>query len=306
MRNLDQDERRSGKRATLTWGELSDVKEFSLPSYDPPDDTDLHALATELGIRIWMPDPRRARRWQRVIRSACESTRDRLPPRYATDTSLVPFRPRLAEALRPGLRILDVGAGARPMLPAEVRPKECTYVGFDVDGDELLKAPAGSYDDVVVGDVCELQADLVGRFDLVVSWLAMEHVKPVPVALHNLSRYQRPGGGRFLGYLSGTFSVHALLNRIVPHGIAKAAMQRLHARRPDTVFRAHYDCCWYDALEAIAARSWARAEIVPLFTGGWYFRFSPLLRAPFLAYEEWAYAGGHRNLAAYYLLDAVV
>jgi len=192
------------------------------------------------------------------------------------------------------------------MLPPEVRPTKCTYVGFDIDSDELMKARAGSYDDVIVGDVCELQADLVGRFDLVVSWLAMEHVKPLPIALHNLSRYQHPDGGRFLGYVSGTFSVHALLNRIVPDDIAKVALQRLNARRPDTVFRAHYDHCWYDALEVIARRCWTRAEIVPLFTGGWYFRFSPLLRAPFLAYEEWAYAGGRRNLAAYYLIDAVV
>ena len=253
---------------------------------------------------MWAPDPRRSGRWQQILRAARESTRDRLPPRYATDTWHVPFRPRLAEALRPGLRVLDVGAGARPMVPPEARPEDCTYVGFDLEADELLRAPAGSYDEIAVGDVCELQPDLIARFDLVLSWLTMEHVKPVPAALRNLRRYQRPGG-RFLCYLSGSFSAHAVLNRILPHGLAKVAMRRLIGREPDTVFRAHYDRCWYGALEPLAQGLWSRAEIEPVFTGGWYFRFSPVIRAPFLAYEEWAYSGDHRNLAAYYIVDAV-
>lgn len=264
----------------------------------------LRAQAAELGIDIWTEEGGRGSRLAAILRAARESPRGKLPPRYASDTWHMPFRGRLADALRPGVRILDVGAGARPMVPPEDRPAGVTYVGFDVEGDELEKAPAGSYDDMVVGDVCTLRPELVGEFDLVLSWLTMEHVKPVPTALQNLARYQRPGG-RFLGYLAGGYAVHAVLNRIVPHTAAKWAMQRATGREPDTVFRAHYDRCHYTALREVADGAWARAEVVPLFTGGWYFSFSPWLRAPFLAYEEWAYSGDHRNLAAYYLIDGV-
>lgn len=271
---------------------------------DGRTDAELHALADELGIAVWTPGTAPAPRWRRIARAARESPAGRLPPRYATDTWSMPFKPRLAEALRPGIRILDVGAGARPMVAPEDRPADVTYVGFDLEADELLKAPSGSYDDIVVGDVTVLREELVGQFDLVLSWLTMEHVKPVPAALHNLSRYQRPGG-RFLGYLAGGRSLHAVLNRVVPQPIAKQAMRRLWGRVPDTVFRAHYDRCWYDALREVADDSWSAAEVVPLFTGGWYLQWSPLLRAPFLAYEEWAYTGDHPNLAAYYLIDAV-
>ncbi len=266
-------------------------------------DADLHGLAAELDIDVWTLPPTGARRWARIARAARESLAGRLPPRYATDSWTMPFRARLDDALRPGITILDVGAGARPMIPQGERPADCRYVGFDIDGDELRKAPEGSYDEIVVGDVCDLQESLVGRFDLVLSWLTMEHVKPVPGALFNLSRYQRPGG-RFLGYLAGGRSVHAILNRLVPHSVAKLAMRHLLDREPDTVFRAHYDRCWYDPLRKVADEAWAQAEVVPLFTGGWYFRFSPIVRAPFLAYEEWAYTGNHRNLAAYYMIDA--
>lgn len=267
-------------------------------------DARLHALADELGIAVWTPDPGSAGRWRSIARAARESLRGNLPPRYATDAWDVPFKPRLADALKPGMRILDVGAGARPMVPPGDRPADCFYVGFDVDGDELRKAPEGSYDEIVVGDVADFKPELEHGFDLVLSWLTMEHVKPVPDALRNLGRYGKPGG-RFLGYLSGSFSAHAMLNRIIPLPLAKILMARLVDRRPDTVFRAYYDHCWFNSLERTGEEAWSQAEIVPIFTGGLYFQFSRVLRAPFLAYEEWAYTGNHKNLAAYYLIDAV-
>ena len=273
------------------------------PTVRGETDAERHQLADELGIRIWTLDDPAMPRWRRMLSAARESPRDRLPQRYATDTWGVPFRPRLESALAPGMRILDIGAGARPMLAPHERPAGCTYVGFDVDGEELRKAPPGSYDDVRVGDVCVSQPDLVSGFDLVLSWLTMEHVKPVPVALRNLASYQRPGG-RFLGYLAGTFSVHAIINRLLP-GVVAERLAQTAGREPDTIFKAHYHRCWYDALDEVARGAWSRSEIVPVFTGGWYFRRFPRLRAPYLAYEEWAYTGQHRNLAAYYILDAV-
>ena len=262
---------------------------------------DRAAIAERLGIQVW--EPAGEGRWGSIARAARESLHDRLPPRYATDTWHIPFEWRLQQTLRPGMRILDVGAGALPMLPVELRPPDTEYVGLDIDAAELRKAPPGSYHEAVEGDITKLAPELVGRFDLVLSWLTMEHVKPVPRALANLRAYQRDGG-RFLGYLAGAWGAHAVLNRFVPHRAAQVAMARLLGRRPDTVFRAHYDHCTHTALDAIAREHWRRFTVQPGFTGGWYFRFSPALRAPYLAYEEWAYTGGHRDLAPYYILDA--
>lgn len=262
------------------------------------------ALAEHLDIEVWLPgseagDPRRT-----AGRTVRESLRGRLPVRYATDSWRVPFDRLLQESLRPGIRILDVGAGSLPVVPVEDRPEGVEYVGLDVEEDELLKAPPGSYDDHLVADITVLQPDLVGRFDLVLSWLTMEHVEDVPAALHNLARYQRPGG-RFLGYLAGAWSVGSVLNRVVPHAAAKVLMHRLLDRQPETVFRAHYDHCTFDELTTIADTAWASAEITPIFTAGWYFRFSSALRAAYLLYEEWAASGAHPNLAPYYIIDAV-
>jgi SAM-dependent methyltransferase len=261
------------------------------------------ALAAHLDIDVWLPDggatsPRR--RAGRIVR---ESLRGRLPVRYATDSWRVPFDRRLREVLRPGMRILDVGAGSLPVVPVEDRPPGVEYVGLDVEEDELLKAPPGSYDDHRVADITVLQPDLVEGFDLVLSWLTMEHVEDVPLALHNLGRYQRPGG-RFLGYLAGSRSIGSVLNRVIPHSVEKLLMHRLLGREPETVFRAHYDHCTYDELTTVAETAWAHAEVQPIFTAGWYFSFSPALRAAYLLYEEWAASGAHPNLAAYYIIDA--
>src|SRR5205809_332736 len=124
--------------ADHTVGEMASM--FT-PTVGGDTDADLHALADELGIKVWTLEPGHTSRRQRIMRAARESPGGRLPPRYATDTWDIPFRPRLQEALRPRVRILDVGAGARPMIEPAARPPGTHYVGFDIDGDELRQAP---------------------------------------------------------------------------------------------------------------------------------------------------------------------
>jgi hypothetical protein len=76
------------------------------------------------------------------------------------------------------------------------------------------------------------------------------------------------------------------------------------ARDPETVFHAHYDRCWYGALERTLA-PWSRAEIVPIYQGAEYFNFALPLRGAYVAYENWAAGRGHLNLATHYLVEAV-
>ncbi len=235
-----------------------------------------------------------------------EALHGRLPARYGPDSTDPDFWARLAGELRPELRILDVGAGATPCLSADRRPPGCHYVGLDVSREELIRAPAGSYDEIVVSDVCDVVPALGGRFDLVVSWFALEHVKPVATALDNVRSYLGPGG-RLLATLAGTFSVASLLNRLIPERLAAMLLHRLSNRAPESVFRAHYDHCWHSGLAALLEGSrWGRWEVVPIYTGARYFGFSPVLSAAYLGYEEWICRNGRRNLAPYYLIDARV
>jgi SAM-dependent methyltransferase len=223
------------------------------------------------------------------------------PERYR-EPWLAPFDALLDPDLVSGVTILDVGSGRRPAIGVDDRPPGCRYVGLDVSREELEAAPPGAYEELVVGDVTRRLPELEGRFDLIVSWQALEHVKPLAPAFENMRLYLRPGG-HLVAQLSGRFAVFALVGRVVPHRAGTWLLQRLLGREPETVFPAWYDGCYYPAL-AQMLEPWSASEIVPRYKGGDYMRFSRVLHRLYLAYENWAERGGHRNLATHYLISA--
>jgi 2-polyprenyl-6-hydroxyphenyl methylase/3-demethylubiquinone-9 3-methyltransferase len=201
------------------------------------------------------------------------------------------------------LRILDVGSGRRPALAPADRPAGTHYVGLDLSAVELAAAPNGSYDETVAADLAQRVAGLEGQFDLALSWQVFEHVRPLDRALENLRAYLRPGG-RMVAVLSGRFSINALVNVLVPSGLAVWLMRRLLGRDPDSVFSAHYDSCYASALTELL-KSWSVAEVTPLFQGGAYFNFALPLRSVYFRYENWASRAGRANLATHYKIDSV-
>jgi len=131
-----------------------------------------------------------------------------LPSRYGTGWR-DPFDAHIRRHLRPGVRVLDVGAGAEPVIPLHARPSGCTYTGLDIDPCELEKAPRGSYDDAIVADVTEFSPGLEEQLDLVVSSQVLEHVPSLQDALENCYRYLRPQGA-----LVALFLADSLLSRL--------------------------------------------------------------------------------------------
>lgn len=235
------------------------------------------------------------------FRAARAAANGRLPPRYA-GTWRDTFDARMHARLRPGLRILDVGAGSAPALPPGLRPAGCRYVGLDIVGAELEAAPDGGYDEWVVADARDRVPSLEERFDLVLSFQVLEHVKPLAAAVENMRAYLVPGG-HLVAQLSGSFSVSGIANQLVPRPVALWLLRRLLDRPSETVFPAYYDHCWEGALKRMLA-PWSSAEVVPEWWRAGYFAFSPTLRAACIGYEEWARLARRVNLAPYYVLDA--
>ncbi|MEA2220458.1 MAG: hypothetical protein QOJ35_3084 [Solirubrobacteraceae bacterium] len=236
-----------------------------------------------------------------VSRVARDVAGGRLPARYELELREPAFETAVRGALRAGMTVLDVGAGALPSLPPAARPT-CTWVGQDCVAGELAKAPAGSYDELSVGSITELDPALEGRFDLVVARFVFEHVTPLPLAIEHLRRYLRPGG-RLIALLSGRWSVFALLNRLVPPSVARRVMRHTLGRDPDTVFRAYYDGCSQRRLQRMLG-GWGAGHVVPYFCGAGYFTFSRPLMAAYVAFEELATRRRWDELATYYLIDA--
>jgi SAM-dependent methyltransferase len=164
-------------------------------------------------------------------------------------------------------------------------------------------APAGSYDEIVARDVAAYIPALAERFDLIVSWQALEHVRDVGRALCNLRLYLRPGG-KLVAQVSGRYSAFAVANRMLPHRVAVDALNRLAGRPRESVFPAHYDRCYFAALTDLLDPAWAEAEVIPRYKAADYFNFAPLVRRAYLAYEDWTLRAGHRDLATHYIISA--
>jgi SAM-dependent methyltransferase len=227
----------------------------------------------------------------------------RLPQRYANPQPLRDaFRARARAVLRDDDLVLDVGAGRAPSLPLGERPSRCRYVGLDVDRAELEAAPEGAYDEIVVASATSVLPGLEGAVDVVLSYQALEHVKPLEAAFANFHRLLRPGG-HAVALFAGTFSAFALGNRLVPHRLGVRFMERFLGREPDSVFPAHYDHCWDAALRGLLA-PWRDVTIEPFYLAARYFSFAPPLLGAYLRYENWAASGPRRNLATHYLVSA--
>jgi SAM-dependent methyltransferase len=209
----------------------------------------------------------------------------------------------VANRLRPGIQILDVGAGRTPTISVADRPHATRYVGLDLTEAELRLAPAGSYDHTVTADVTDFQPGLENAFDLIVCFQVLEHVRPLGAAFENMRRYLRPGGC-LVAQFSGTFSVFGLANRIVPQWAIQKLVDRILPGHSYVTFPAYYDKCWQNAIERLLDR-WSQSEIDPYYAGLGYFQKLAPLRAGYLAWEEWAMAHNWANLAPYYVVDAV-
>jgi SAM-dependent methyltransferase len=229
-------------------------------------------------------------------------TRARLRPERYERPLDQEFKAFLGYVMRPGISILDAGSGSRPRVGAHKRPPDVTYVGLDISLDELRKAPAGSYDEVVEADLQDLVPGLEGRFDLVLSWFAFEHLTRLQDAVEAIHRYLRPDGW-FIAGLAGRNAAFALGNRLIPEAVAVRLVSWLRNRPREKIFPAHYDQCTASGLSRALA-AWDEVHVVPLWRAAHYFdKLVPLQRA-YLLYEEWAMSSQRRDLAPYYVVAA--
>jgi SAM-dependent methyltransferase len=232
---------------------------------------------------------------------AARSRKFELPPRYR-DAWGAEFWRFVDPILRPGMTILDIGAGRRPTILPEQRAEETYYLGVDISRDELDEAPAGSYDETVVADAQSFVPELVDRFDLIVAWQVLEHFQDLRSAADRFYRYAKPGGW-FVSTLSGKYAAFSVANRMLPHAVGSRAVAFLKRRPLETVFPAHYDHCDERGLHE-AFSGWDEVHVLPLWRGADYFERLPGIRALYVRYEDWALEGGHGNLATHYTVAA--
>ncbi|MCW3039970.1 MAG: O-methyl transferase [Solirubrobacterales bacterium] len=223
-----------------------------------------------------------------------------LPVRYDHRMQDV-FLAQIDRLLRPGIRILDVGAGRAPTIPVGDRPAGCRYVGTDIDAAELAAAPPGAYDLAVTADATR-PLPLDETFDLIISWQVLEHVSSMAGSLDSMHRALAPGGV-LLAQLTGSRAAFALVARFMPHRIRVAAMSRFLGHADEEKFPTSYDGCTDHRLRLLLA-GWSQVQVIPFYRGASYFTFSQPLRRAYLGYENQIARRDVRALATHYLVIA--
>ena len=225
------------------------------------------------------------------------------PERYGDDWR-APFERPILERMAEGSAVLDIGSGRHPAITPDRRPLGVQYVGLDLSASELAAAGEGAYTEVVEADAAALRPELEDRFDLVVSWQVLEHVRDLESTITHIHRYVRPGG-TFVALFSGAWAAFAVANRLIPNRagskIVDRIMHRTAANMP--VFPAFYDRCYYSPLRRMLA-SWTEFTITPLFGGAGYFRVAPPIQRLYLEYENVIARRPVKNLATHYLVVA--
>ncbi len=213
------------------------------------------------------------------------------------------FRDSYAPALVPGAEVLDVGSGRRPTIGPADRPDGVRYVGLDVSSAELEAAPGGSYDETHVASVERFVPELAGRFDLIVSWQVLEHVRDMAATLEAIRRYLKPGGLMVLEF-TGKWSIPGVLGRILPRRLGLWGLVHIVGRKQEGIFPAYFDRCSARELRGLLADA-REVRIVPRFGGGArYTRWLPPLHWLWLRFEDLLVRGRHDDLASYYLVLA--
>ena len=148
----------------------------------------------------------------------------------------------LARSVPDGSVVADVGGGKRPFFsPNEVAEKSLTVTGIDIDGEELARAPAGSYSNVIISALEHLEA--CPQHDVVIAQSVLEHVQDGALAIKGCASLLKPGG-RAYTFCPNRRAWFAILNRALPERMKQKLLFGIFPEKRDKQgFPAFYDDC---------------------------------------------------------------
>lgn len=204
----------------------------------------------------------------------------------AFDTALIPEPLRIdgnrdfidnfaKKYLRPGMTVYDVGGGKQPYIDGDTKRRlSLKVVGLDIDADELAKAPAGLYDEVVCADITTFSGP--GTADLLVCQALLEHVSDVGAAFKSITSILRPGGQAVI-FVPSRNAVFARLNLLLPEKFKRWILFQVFPQaRVGAGFRSYYDHCTPQEFRGLIRTNGLREiEFRPYFQSAYFSFFLP-------------------------------
>lgn len=199
-----------------------------------------------------------------------------LPGKLRQDGNAAFLRDVLPRALQADTTLYDLGGGSRPCVSRELKDRlGLRLVGLDVSGDEMAAAPAGTYDQTIVADLCTYTGR--GNADSVICQATLEHVPDTVGAMRGLATCVRPGGAIYL-FAPCRNAAFARINLILPERLKQILLFNLFPEKAKghDGFRAYYDHCTPGQIEAIARSNGLEIEERRLFwTSSYFFILTP-------------------------------
>lgn len=169
--------------------------------------------------------------------------------------------------------IYDVGGGSRPCLTLEQKKAlGIRLVGVDISAEELDKAPAGVYDEIVVADITKYRGR--GDADLIVCRATLEHVRNTDGAFACLASILKPGG-QLLLVVPSRNAIFARINLILPEKVKRAILFSIfpHKALGHDGFPAFYNQCTPRDFRRLADRHGMDVEFLKPYYYSSYFSF---------------------------------
>lgn len=198
-----------------------------------------------------------------------------LPAAARVDGSAFFLRLAVPAALLPGLRVVDLGAGRIPTVPAKEKfLMGLEVLGVDLSADELKAAPAGGYDATEAADITGWRGD--AGADLVVSHCLFEHVDDTAGAWAAVSSALRPGG-EALVFAPCRNALFARANLVVQRLANRWKRALIPAGSKNDGWWAHYNRCTPADFRALArAAGLEVVDVTPFWTSAYFLGLFPL------------------------------
>ncbi len=195
-----------------------------------------------------------------------------LPGEYQVDGNR-DFREQFSPPyITKGIRLVDVGGGKIPYIDARTKSAlELHVTGLDISREELDRAPACAYDEVICSDISAYHGKRDS--DVVVCQAVLEHVKDVGVAFASFASILKPGGVALI-WVPSRNALFARLNLLLPETLKRKILFFIYPRmRYGQGFTSYYDRCTPVKFQALAARYGFVVERQQLYFSNKYFYF---------------------------------
>jgi SAM-dependent methyltransferase len=136
--------------------------------------------------------------------------------------------------------VYDIGGGSVPHCSLEEKTKYAlTVYGLDIESNELLQAPKGSYDKIIVADLNFYEGN--NEADLIICQSVLEHVKDNANSFRSLNSILAKDGILLL-FLPSRKALFARLNLLLPENFKMKLLNKINKESEGHQgFKAYYD-----------------------------------------------------------------